>query len=83
MAYFKLNYKDGKIIEAKAYLEQSPYIHHHYFDAYETSCDFPDHEALERTAQFIETYESEKGMTLSVDTCFSPLRAFMGGEDPK
>ena len=52
-------------------------------DTAETSCDFPDHEALERTAQFIETYESEKGMTLSVDTCFSPLRAFMGGEDPK
>ncbi|MBR1761204.1 MAG: SPASM domain-containing protein [Schwartzia sp.] len=34
IAYFKLNYKDGKITEAKAYLEQSPYIHHHYFDAY-------------------------------------------------
>ncbi|MBQ9365892.1 MAG: hypothetical protein IJT82_08955 [Schwartzia sp.] len=35
IAYFKLNYRDGKIIEAKAYLEQSPYIHHHYFDAYD------------------------------------------------
>ncbi|WP_029543808.1 hypothetical protein [Selenomonas sp. AB3002] len=35
IAYFKLNYKDGEITEAKAYLEQSPYIHHHYFDAYE------------------------------------------------
>lgn len=35
VAYFKLNYKDGKITEAKAYLEQSPYLHHHYFDAYE------------------------------------------------
>ena len=35
IAYFKLNYKNGKIAEAKAYLEQSPYIHHHYFDAYE------------------------------------------------
>ena len=35
IAYFKLNYKDGKITEAKAYLEQSPYVHHHYFDAYE------------------------------------------------
>lgn len=35
IAYFKLNYKDGKITEAKAYLEQSPYTHHHYFDAYE------------------------------------------------
>ena len=33
--YFKLNYKDGKITEAKAYLEQTPYINHHYFDAYE------------------------------------------------
>ena len=35
IAYFKLNYKDGRITEAKAYLEQSPYIHHHYFAAYE------------------------------------------------
>ena len=35
IAYFKLNYKDGKITEAKAYLEQSPYIHHHYFDCFE------------------------------------------------
>ena len=35
IAYFKLNYKDGRITEAKAYLEQSPYIHHHYFDAYD------------------------------------------------
>ena len=35
IAYFKLNYRDGKIAEAKAYLEQSPYVHHHYFDAYE------------------------------------------------
>ncbi len=33
--YFKLNYRDGKISEVKAYLEQSPYIHHHYFDSYE------------------------------------------------
>ena len=33
--YFKLNYKDGKIIEAKAYIEQSPYIHHTYFDYYD------------------------------------------------
>ena len=36
IAYFKLAYKDGRITEAKAYLEQSPYIHHHYFDAYES-----------------------------------------------
>ena len=35
IAYFKLNYKEGRITEAKAYLEQSPYIHHHYFDAYD------------------------------------------------
>lgn len=35
ISYYKLNYKDGKITAAKAYLEQSPYIHHHYFDAYE------------------------------------------------
>lgn len=35
ISYFKLVYKDGKIVEAKAYLEQSPYIHHHYFHAYQ------------------------------------------------
>jgi len=35
IAYFKLAYRDGRITEAKAYLEQSPYIHHHYFEAYE------------------------------------------------
>ena len=36
IAYFKLAYKDGRISEAKAYLEQSPYIHHHYFEGYES-----------------------------------------------
>ena len=35
IAYFKLNYRDGKITEAKAYLEQSPYPHHTYYDAYD------------------------------------------------
>lgn len=35
ISYFKLVYRDGRIAEAKAYLEQSPYLHHHYFDAYE------------------------------------------------
>lgn len=35
ISYFKLVYRDGRIVEAKAYLEQSPYVHHHYFDAYE------------------------------------------------
>ena len=35
ISYFKLSYRDGKITEAKAYLEQSPYIHHHYFEAYD------------------------------------------------
>lgn len=33
--YFKLNYLDGKIIEAKAYLEQFPYVLHHYFKNYD------------------------------------------------
>ncbi|MBO7048348.1 MAG: hypothetical protein J6W62_05515 [Spirochaetia bacterium] len=33
--YFKLNYKDGKISEAKAYIEQSPYRYHTYFDHYD------------------------------------------------
>ena len=32
--YFKLNYLDGKIIEAKAYIEQTPHLIHHYFPAY-------------------------------------------------
>ncbi|MCR5236243.1 MAG: hypothetical protein K6E34_03445 [Lachnospiraceae bacterium] len=36
ISYFKLAYRDGRITEAKAYLEQSPYIHHHYFEAYES-----------------------------------------------
>lgn len=35
ISYFKLNYSNGQITEAKAYLEQSPYVHHHYFAAYE------------------------------------------------
>ena len=35
VAYFKLNYKDGKITEAKAYLEQSPTPGNYYFPAYE------------------------------------------------
>jgi len=32
--YFKLNYLNGKIIEAKAYIEQSPHLIHHYFSNY-------------------------------------------------
>ncbi|SEH33055.1 hypothetical protein [Selenomonas sp. KH1T6] len=35
ISYFKLVYKDGRIAEAKAYLEQTPYRNHRYFDAYE------------------------------------------------
>ena len=35
VTYFKLNYAKGRVTEAKAYLEQSPYIHHHYFSHYE------------------------------------------------
>ena len=35
IAYFKLNYRDGRIIEAKAYLEQTPYPRHSFFDAYD------------------------------------------------
>ena len=33
--YFKLNYSDGSINEAKAYLEQRPFILHYYFPAYD------------------------------------------------
>ena len=35
IAYFKLNYRDGRVTEAKAYLEQSPYPHHTFYDAYD------------------------------------------------
>lgn len=35
LSYFKLNYINGRIAEAKAYLEQTPYCVHHYFPAYE------------------------------------------------
>ena len=35
ISYFKLVYKDGCVTEAKAYLEQTPYRKHRYFDAYE------------------------------------------------
>ncbi len=35
IAYYKMNYKDGRITEVKAYLEQTPYIHHHYFESFE------------------------------------------------
>ena len=32
--YFKLNYLGGKIIEAKAYIEQTPHLIHYYFSNY-------------------------------------------------
>jgi len=35
VTYFKLNYAKGRVTEAKAYLEQSPYVHHHYFSHYQ------------------------------------------------
>ena len=35
MQYFKLNFLDGKVTEAKAYLEHSPHLLHNYFQAYE------------------------------------------------
>ena len=44
----------------------------------------PSHEALEQTANFIKDYEKTSAqMKLSVETCFSVLKAFMGGADPK
>ncbi|MBR1552385.1 MAG: hypothetical protein IJ631_00055, partial [Schwartzia sp.] len=53
-------------------------------------CALPDKLQLESLAAFIREYEKNHGedepdaktMKLSVDSCFSPLRAFMGGEDP-
>lgn len=42
----------------------------------------PSREALEETANFIDDYEKTSAqMILSVEPCFSVLRAFMGGED--
>ena len=44
----------------------------------------PSREALEQTANFINDYEKNPAqMKLSVELCFSVLKAFMGGEDPK
>ena len=44
----------------------------------------PSREALEQTANFINAYEKNPVlMKLSVESCFSVLKAFMGGEDPK
>lgn len=44
----------------------------------------PSREALEQTANFISDYEKTSAqMKLSVEPCFSVLKAFMGGEDPK
>lgn len=44
----------------------------------------PRREALEQTANFINVYEKNLAqMKLSVEPCFSVLKAFMGGEDPK
>ena len=195
IAYFKLAYRDGRITEAKAYLEQSPYLHHNYFESYESpvrldielsrnGCHMPyekaaslireaaecgvtilhlhgtenknllqkvvklcndnkiaakivisdpekadlqyrentlvrwrpekgniaelagtakkaeelgikefiicsgtpcSREELEKTAEFVKTWQEDEkhGMSLDADTCFSQLRAFMGGEDPR
>lgn len=44
----------------------------------------PSRAALEQTAKFISAYENNSAqMKLSVESCFSVLKAFMGGEDPK
>ncbi len=43
----------------------------------------PGREDIIKAAKFIKDFESAKDMTVTVDTCFSPLRAYMGGEDPK
>ena len=44
----------------------------------------PSREALEQTTNFINDYEKTSAeMKLSVEPCFSILRAFMGGADPK
>ena len=45
--------------------------------------EFLSREAMEQAAKYIGEYEDETGLTLTVDSCFSPLRACLGGEDPK
>ncbi len=35
ITYYKLNYSDGRITDVKAYLEQSPWPKHRFFDAYD------------------------------------------------
>lgn len=60
ISHFKLNYKDGKITEAKAYLEQVPYIHHRYFDAYDRPL-------------YLQIMLKDKKNTLSIDAAIKWL----------
>ncbi|MCR5560034.1 MAG: SPASM domain-containing protein [Schwartzia sp.] len=39
--------------------------------------------AFEESAKFIHEYKSKNGMKLRVSSCFSQLRAYLGGEDPR
>ena len=72
ISYFKLVYRDdGRIAEAKAYLEQSPYIHHHYFDAYRQPLRID-----------MELTDAE-GKTMRVRDAFARLRECMGSRAPE
>ena len=42
----------------------------------------PGPEDIKKAADFIDGYESSD-MDISVDSCFSPLRAYIGGKDPR
>jgi hypothetical protein len=76
VTYFKLNYAKGRVTEAKAYLEQSPYIHHHYFAAY----DRPLYLELE-LAEGKETLPAETALALIRDCGKNRVRhvRFTGG----
>lgn len=60
--YFKLNYLDGKIIEAKAYIEQTPHLIHHYFPAYYRPL-------------YVEFILQDEKSTLPIDTALKYLYA--------
>ena len=46
-----------------------------------TAKGYPDREQLLQAARAIRNVKAQ--LTLTVDSCFSPLRAILGGEDPR
>ena len=67
--YFKLNYKDGKIVEAKAYLEQSFHLQHTFFNTYDRpvrmDMELSDGKhmlPLEKAEELIASFAKERGI---------------------